>query len=61
MDCFDWGFLGGASNKTPPASSGDSGDARDTDSVSGLGRSPVVRNDNLLKYSFLKNSLDRGA
>ena len=47
--------------KTPPASSGDSGDARDTDSVSGLGRSPVVRNDNLLQYSFLKNFLDRGA
>ena len=41
-----------------PASAGD---ARDMGSIPGLGRSPGVRNGNLLQYSFLENSMDRGA
>ena len=42
--------------KNPPANSGD---ARDTDSISGLGRSPGVGNSNLFQYSSLENSMDR--
>ena len=37
------------------------GDARDTNSIPGLGRSPEVGNGNLLQYSRLENSMDRGA
>ena len=37
------------------------GDARDTGSIPGLGRSPTVRNGNPLHYSCLKNVMDRGA
>ena len=37
------------------------GDAKDTGSVPGLGRSPGVGNGNLLQYSCLENSTDRGA
>ena len=44
--------------KNLPASAGD---ARDMGSIPGLGRSPGVRNGNLLQYSFLENSMDRGA
>ena len=35
--------------------------AGDTDLIPGLGRSPGVGNNNLLQYSCLKNSMDRGA
>ena len=37
------------------------GDAKDSDSIPGLGRFPGVGNGNLLQYSCLKNSMDRGA
>ena len=37
------------------------GDARDTGSVPGSGRSPGVGNGNPLLYSFLESSMDRGA
>ena len=37
------------------------GDARDEGSIPGLGRSPGGGNDNLLQYSCLENSMDRGA
>ena len=36
-------------------------DTRDVGSIPGLGRSPGVGNDNLLQYSCLENSMDRGA
>ena len=38
-----------------------SGDIRDTDSVSGLGRSPGGGHGNPLQYSYLENLMDRGA
>ena len=44
--------------KNPPASAGD---ARDTGSVPGSGRSPGIGNGNPLQYSCLENSMDRGA
>ena len=44
--------------KNPPASAGD---ARDAGSVSESERSPRVGNGNLLQYSCLENSMDRGA
>ena len=37
------------------------GDTRDLDSVPGLGRSPGGGNGNPLQYSYLENSMDRGA
>ena len=37
------------------------GDARDTDSIPGLGRSPGEENGNPLQYSCLKNPIDRRA
>ena len=37
------------------------GDAGDTGSVPGSGRSPGGGNDNPLQYSCLENSMDRGA
>ena len=37
------------------------GDVRDIGLISGLGRSSRIGNDNPLKYSFLENSMDRGA
>ena len=36
------------------------GDARDVGSIPGLGRSPAIGNGNLLQYSCLENSMDRG-
>ena len=36
-------------------------DTRDTGSIPGSGRSPGVGNGNLLQYSCLENSTDRGA
>ena len=44
--------------KILPASAGD---ARDTGSIPGLGRSPGVGNGNPLQYSRMKDSVDRGA
>ena len=35
-------------------------DVRDADSISGLGRSPGGGNGNLLQYSCLEKSMDRG-
>ena len=35
--------------------------AGDPDSIPGLGRSPGERNDKILQYSCLENSVDRGA
>ena len=37
------------------------GDTRDVGSILGSGRSPGVGNGNLLQYSCLENSMDRGA
>ena len=45
---------GGAVVKNLPANAGDLG------SISGAGRSPGEGNDNLLQYSCLKNSMNRG-
>ena len=44
--------------KNLPASAGD---ARDSGSTPGLGRSPGVGKGNPLQYSWLENSTDRGA
>ena len=44
--------------KSLPANAGD---ARDTGSIPGLGRSPGVGNGKPLQYSCLENSKDRGA
>ena len=52
------GFPSGAVVKNPPANAGD---ARDTGSLPGLGRSPGEGNDNPLRYSCLGNPMDRGA
>ena len=41
--------------KNPPANAGGAG------SIPGSGRSPGEGNDNLLQYSCLENSMDRGA
>ena len=37
------------------------GDIRDVGLIPGSGRSPRVRNGNMLQYSCLENSMDRGA
>ena len=37
------------------------GDIRDSSLILGSGRSPGVGNGNLLQYSCLENSVDRGA
>ena len=37
------------------------GDPRDRGSIPGSGKSPGVGNDNPLQYSYLENSLDKGA
>ena len=47
--------------KNLPANAGGTGGARDQDSTPGLGRSSGKGNGNLLQYSYLENSLDRGA
>ena len=52
------GFPGGAMVKNLPANARD---ARDPGSIPGSGRSPREENGNLLWYSFLENSMDRGA
>ena len=53
-----WGFPGDAVVKNPSASAGD---ARDSGSIPGLGRSPGVGNGNPLQYFCLGNPMDRGA
>ena len=52
------GFPSGSMVKNLPASAGDAGD---TSSVPGSGRSPGVRNGNPLQYSCLENSMEGGA
>jgi len=52
------GFPSGAVVKNPPANAGDT---RDVGWIPGLERSPGGGNDNPLQYSFLENSMDRGA
>ena len=47
--------FGGTVVKNPPASAGDAG------LIPGSGRSPGGGNGNLLQYSCLENSMDRGA
>ena len=49
------GFPGGSDGKASACNAGDLG------SISGLGRSPGEGNGNLLQYSRLENSMDRGA
>ena len=44
--------------KNPPANAGD---ARDMDSIPGLGRSPGVGNGTSLQYPCLENFMGRGA
>ena len=52
------GFSGGAVVKNLPTNAGDT---RDVGLIPGFGRSPGVVNGNLLQFSCLKNSMDRGA
>ena len=47
------------SNLKNPAAN--AGDVRHSGSVPGLGRSPGGGHDNPLQYSYLENSMDRGA
>ena len=49
------GFPGGSVVKNLPTKAGDAG------SIPGSGRSPGGGNGNPLQYSFLENSMDRGA
>ena len=49
------GFPGGSVVKNLPAKAGDTG------SIPGLGRSPGEAHVNPLQYSFLGNTMDRGA
>ena len=49
---------GDAVVKNPPANTGD---ARDAGSIPGWGRSLGIGNGNVLQYSCLENSMDRGA
>ena len=44
--------------KNPPANTGDT---KDMGSIPGSGRSPGVENGNVLQYSYMENSMDRGA
>ena len=57
---IDWSqdFPGGSVVKNLPANVGD---ARDAGSILGSARSPRVGNGNLLQYSYLENSMNRGA
>ena len=50
--------VAGTVGKNPPASAGD---IRDAGLIPGLGRSPGEGNGNPLQYSYLENSMDRGA
>ena len=55
---YIWGFPGGASGKNLPANARD---VRDTGLTPRLERSPRGACGNLLQYSCLENSMDRGA
>ena len=55
---MDGGFPGGMVIRNMPAIAGD---AREADSILGLGRSPGEGNGTPLQYSCLENSMDRGA
>ena len=52
------GFPAGMVVKNPPVNAGD---ARDAGWIPGSGRSPGDGNGNPLQYSYLENSMDRGA
>ena len=52
------GFLGGSDSKESAYNAGDSGDLG---SIPRLGRSPGEGNDYPLQYSWLEDSMDRGA
>ena len=52
------GFLGDLVLKNLPANAGDT---RDVGSIPGSGRSHGVGNGNPLQYSFLENSMGKGA
>ena len=52
------GFSGSTNGKNLPANAGE---IKDAGSITGLGRSPGEGNGNLLQYSCLGNSMDRGA
>ena len=52
------GLSGGSVVKNPPANAGN---ARDSGSIPGSGRSPGAGNGTLLQYSCLENSMGRGA
>ena len=52
------GFAGGSVVKNPPANAGD---PRDTGWIPESGRSSGDGNGNLLHYSCLENSMDRGS
>ena len=58
LSVLRWGFPGVSVVKNQPANAGD---ARDMDSIPGLGRSSGERNSNSLQYSSLENPMDRGA
>ena len=51
-------FPSGSVENNLPANAGD---ARDTSSIPGSGKSPGRGNGNLLQYSCLENPMDRGA
>ena len=55
---YGWGFPGGAVVKNLTDITGD---ARDMGLIPGLGRFPGVGNGNLLQYSDMEKSMDRGA
>ena len=50
-----WGFPCGSAGKESPCNAGD------LDSIPGLGRSPGEGNNYPRQYSYLENSMDRGA
>ena len=52
---YCWDFPGGSDGKEPAYNAGDPG------SIPRLGRSTGVGNGNPFQYSFLENSMDRGA
>ena len=54
---YTYSFQGGSVVKNTPA---DTGDAGDTGSIPESGRSSGVGNGNLLQYSYLENSMERG-
>ena len=58
MFMYILGFSGSTVVKNPLANTGD---ARDTVSIPGSGRSPGIENSNPLQYPSLENSMDRGA